>query len=408
MIEVINNLSTLFHIDLPLEDLGQLIDIDSLVQYLHGRGCVGSTHITSSSTYATSSSEASASSVRSGEIKTPPEIQSGDGIDEGLCGLVAEHLEMETALTLSTNLVDQGLDSLLCIELQSDIGKHFAVEIDIEKLDHDSTFADLLKMVLEDSGTARITAADSAIISVTSGSDWSTDAKSAIARTQNLAADVQAQHGVLRTLNRPFETIRFDFDKYAEQTHFQDFWEVVYPKQADLVVAFIVEAFRNLGCDLAAQPSGQQLPSVYVLPKHGHLLKRLRKMLVDGGLIERRTDHLHVRTSKPIDPTPAATLSGQMLEQCPWHASETKLLNVTASSLTDCLTGNLDPLQLLFANKANRDIVADIYEYAPMCQATTRLLANFLVRIFLASPRDGVFPYTGSRCWYRRYSKISG
>lgn len=391
MIEVINNLSTLFHIDLPHEDLEQLTDIDSLVQYLHGRGCVGSTRITSSSTYATSSSGTSASSVGSIAIATPPEIPSDDGIDESLCRLVAEHLEMETALTLSTNLVDHGLDSLLCIELQSDIRKHFSVEIDIEKLDHESTFADLLKMVLEDGRTARVTAADSAIIAVTSGSNLATDAKSTIARDENLAADVQAEDGVLRDAQQAFENIRFDFDKHAEQTHFKDFWKVVYPKQANLVLAFVVEAFRNLGCDLAGQSDGQQLPSIDVLPKHGHLLNRLRKILVDGGLISRRTDHLHVRTSKPIDSTPAATLSEQMLEQCPWNASETKLLNVTASRLTDCLTGNVDPLQLLFANKANRNIVADVYEYAPMCQATTRLLAEFLLRIFSASPRDGIF-----------------
>lgn len=278
MIEVINNLSTLFHIDLPLEDLEQLIDIDSFVQYLHGRGCVGSTHITSSSTYATSSYEASASSVRSGAITTPPEISSGDGIDERLCGLVAEHLELETALTLSTNLVDQRLDSLLCIELQSDIRKHFAVEIDIEKLDHDSTFADLLKMVLEDDRTARITAADSAIILVTSGPDCSTDAKSAIARTQNLAADVQAQDGVLRTLNRPLKPSALTLTNMPSKLTSRILWKVVYPKQADLVVAFIVEEFRYLGRDLAGQPSGQQLPSIDVLPKHGHLLKRVRKM----------------------------------------------------------------------------------------------------------------------------------
>ena len=146
-----------------------------------------------------------------------PQIPSGDRRDERLCGLVAEHLEMETALTLSINLVDHGLD------FQSDIRKRFSVKRDTEKLDHDSTFADCFKMVLEDGRTAGITAADSAIIAVMSRSSWSTDAKFTIPKTENLTADVQAQDGVLRDAQQAFENIRFDLDRYAEQTHFNDF-----------------------------------------------------------------------------------------------------------------------------------------------------------------------------------------
>lgn len=395
MIEVVSEISNLFHTDLPLEDLEKLTDIDSLVQYLHRRGCVGSAHTgTNGSSYASSSAGASASSslksLGSSGITTPS-TQSASGVAEKLSKLVAEHLEMETELTLATNLVDHGLDSLLSIELASDIQKNFLVEIDMERLDSDCTFGDLLSMVLQDGRTAMITAADFATPAKTPGPNQLTDAPSMTARAKNVAADVQAQDVVLRDAQQVFENVRFDFDRHAEQTQFKDFWKIVYPKQADLVVAYTVEAFRKLGCDLAGLVSGQQLPSIDVLPKHGHLLERLRRILVDGGLIERQSDHTHVRTTKPVDPTPAANLFEQMLQQYPWHASESKLLNVTASRLTECLTGQMDPLQLLFANKTNRDILADVYDNAPMCQATTRLLAEFLVQTFSASQSDSVF-----------------
>jgi hypothetical protein len=36
-----------------------------------------------------------------------------------------------------------------------------------------------------------------------------------------------------------------------------------------------------------------------------------------------------------------------------------------------CVTGKADTLQLLFANKANRQLPADVYDNAPMCQAAT-------------------------------------
>ncbi|OCL03381.1 hypothetical protein AOQ84DRAFT_392308 [Glonium stellatum] len=396
MIEVMNEISTLFHTDLPLDDLEKLTDINSLTQYLHRRGCMGSAHAdTNSSSYASSSASTSASSpsasLSSSGVTTPPATPSANRVAEKLSKLVVEHLEMEAELTLATNLADQGLDSLLCIELASDIKKNFSVEIDMEKLDHDSTFGDLLNMVLEDGDTSMITVAKFGALSTTPGDNQLGDALSTTARTENAAADVQAEHLVLRDSQECFEKIRLDFDRHAEQTHFKDFWNVVYPKQAELVVAYTVEAFRKLGCDLAELVSGQQLSLIHVLPKHGHLLERLHKILVDGSLIKHQSDHTYARTTKPIDPTPAATLFEQMLQHYPWHASESKLLNVTGSRLAECLTGQMDPLQLLFANKANRDILADVYDNAPMCQATTRLLADFLAQIFSASQSDGVF-----------------
>ena len=41
MIEVISELSTLFRMELPVDELEELTDFNSLVNYLHGKGCVG-------------------------------------------------------------------------------------------------------------------------------------------------------------------------------------------------------------------------------------------------------------------------------------------------------------------------------------------------------------------------------
>jgi acyl transferase domain-containing protein/SAM-dependent methyltransferase len=393
MIEVINEISTLYHVDLPIEDLEELTDFNSLVEYLHRRGCTGiSQSDRNGSSYALSSdgalSGSTPTSSASSAITTPSPTPSGSGVSQKLAKLVVEHLEMETELTLTTNLADHGLDSLLCIELASDIKKIFSVEIDMENLDHESTFGDLLNMVLEDGST------DAAVFAApvtTPATKLQSNSTSTAALTRDLALNVQADNRGLSDATKVFENIRFDFDKHSDQVHFKDFWTKVYPQQADLVVGYIVEAFQNLGCNLAGLVNGEQVPPIDVLTKHRHLLNRLHKILEDGGLIESRSDHTYVRTTKPVDPTPSATLFKQMLERYPWHASETKLLNVTASRLSECLTGQKDPLQLLFANKANREILAAVYDIAPMCQATTRLLADFLVQKFLVSQSDSPF-----------------
>jgi acyl transferase domain-containing protein/SAM-dependent methyltransferase len=388
MIEVINEISTLFHIDLPLDDLEKLTDFDSLVQYLHSRGCVGSgssAESSSSDSSGTSSPVFSSMSTSSPAMTTPSETPSSTIIAKRLSKLVAEHLELDTDLSMNSNLADQGLDSLLCIELASDIKKNFSVDIDMERLDVESTFADLLSLVMDDDGLPNIIEMSRERAEDPLASTQMSNVPPSSLPSKGVAADVSEQGQTSLNLQQVFEDMRFDFDKFANKTGFKDFWTKVYPAQANLVVAYIAQAFRELGCDLASLPRGQTVPSVDILPKHGHLLARLHQILADGGLLTLQSDGTYARTAKPIDPTPLTQLFTQMMQQYPSHVSETKLLNVTGSRLRDCLTGKADPLQLLFANKSNREILAEVYDIAPMCQATTQLLANFLANAFSMS-----------------------
>lgn len=184
----------------------------------------------------------------------------------------------------------------------------------------------------------------------------------------------------LRGAQPVFESLRLDFDTYSQQTMFADFWEKVYPDQSNLVDAYIIEAFRDLGCDISTLAPGQPLSHMKVLPKYERLMQQLCKILVDSGFLYLQPENVHIRTGKAVDPTPSRVLFDRMIQKYPQHSPETKLLNATGSQFASCLMGNIDPIKLLFANGINRDIMEDVYENAPMCQATTRLLAEFLAR----------------------------
>ncbi|EXJ91405.1 hypothetical protein A1O1_04517 [Capronia coronata CBS 617.96] len=338
----------------------------------------------SSSTTSTSPGGSSKASPATSVMTTPSTTPSAARIMEQLSRLVAEHLEIEGQVSMDTNLVDHGLDSLLSIELGSDIMKLFSVELDMEKIHYDFTFGDLLKMVLNDGETPEDFSGKAGAPSVAEPKQ-----QTLASSTISSARVAQDEDGLLKDAHQIFEGIRFDFDKYAGETGFKDFWTKVYPMQANLVVCYVVEAFRKLGCNLTSLKTGQRLPTIKILPKHSHLLEQLHNILVDEGLIEHRSDSTYARTARPLDPRPAAELFKEMLLLHPAHASETKLLNVTGSCLAECMTGQVDPLPLLFANRSHREIVADVYDQAPMCQASTRLLADFLGKIF--ANQHGVF-----------------
>lgn len=304
MIEVISELSLLFRVELPVDELEELTDFNSLTNYLHSKGCVGTSFVEDGDI----ASSPSSSQTPSTGTSSPPHSSGGSAM---------------TTPPASVKLVDEA--DPIAIK-----AKPFAAP---------------------------------AISSKTG--------------TQPLELGPYGLQDV-------FTRLRFDFDKYAEQTGAKGFWANVYPQQADLVCSYVSDAYRKLGCDLASLPASQQLPSMNTLPKHKHLVAQLRNILVDSGYLEVGSNQQHVRTNKPFNSTLTTIGYEQMLQRHPLYASETKLLHVIGSRLADCLMGKAEPLSLLFGDKRNRELLADFYANSQMLKAATRLLAEFVSSTFSA------------------------
>lgn len=306
-IELISELSTLFRVELPIDEMVELTDINSLVKYLYGKGCVGS----SFGEVNDSASSTSSSQGPSTGASSPPEIGS--------------------AMTTPP---------------------------------HSSILADY-PVSIAAKPEAR------AVPAMSNGTG------------------IQPLDMGLYGIQKVFESLRFDFEKYAEQTGAKGFWTNVYPQQAELVCAYVVDAYRKLGCDLTSLVAGQSVPSIDALPKHKHLVAQMRNILVDSDVLDLQDNQVHVRTAKTIYSTSTATLYEQMLQRHPLYACETKLLNVTGTRLADCLLGQKEPLSLLFGDRHNLELLADFYANSQMLKAATRLLADFVSSTFSARQSDG-------------------
>src|SRR5204862_278583 len=126
---------------------------------------------------------------------------------------------------------------------------------------------------------------------------------------------------------------------------------------------------------------------VQFLPKHSLLMNQLNNVLRDASLV--RSDGINlVRTNTPVDGTPSNVIFQEVLRAFPQHASEHKLLHVTGSKLAECLTGAVDPLQLLFRSKENKVLLEEVYTNGPMYEAITKLLGSFLAKAY-ANPIGG-------------------
>lgn len=398
MMEVISELSSHFAIHLPIEDMECLSDVDSLVSYLLKKGCgpKGSSTPSSGTTSTIQSSRSStnaASSLPSSGSLTPADSNASQQLEQ-LAKLLQEHLELTSTPSLDANLADLGLDSLLAIELGSDIEKLFSVSVDLYQLDEKSTFRDLVRLAEVDgsslaSGTTRPTALGQAPPDKTQTTHHSDDEARLEPRTpQPIVHSVD-----LPDLREVFDEVRFDFDTFSQQEGFTDFWRTVYPYQERVVLSYTADAFKKLGGDLVSIQAGCTLPKFSILAKHEHLLERMHKILADGGYIHGQQNSSYTRTSKPFDLDAPQVMLNEIISKFPLHASEHRLLDVTGSRLAECLTGKVDPLALLFANKTNRQLLADVYDLAPMCRATTRLLANFMTQAFPPNHKGETFHF---------------
>ena len=312
-----------------------------------------------------------------------------------LAGLLGSHLDCPPSdFERMTNLADRGLDSLLCMELMSDVEKIFGVSIDLSVLTGDSNFghlADIFVSAVTPLGHTGTTDSSTAASSLLQSSglatpvtipDGGTDEAHVLTKT--MKASSSSTIDILASAAREFEGVKGDFDKLADEYQFSDFYNKVYDKQQRLVLAYTVEAFSDLGIDLSLLGPGDQIPRINVVPKHSRMLDVLHKILRHGKLAD-YDGRGYIRSDVPVEKTHSSVLFKDIVRQFPQHAKEHTLLNLCGPNMSKFLSGKMDPLSVLFGNKANRNVLEDVYITAPMFVIMSQLLTLFLEKALSTS-----------------------
>ncbi|KAK9414372.1 hypothetical protein SUNI508_11334 [Seiridium unicorne] len=414
--EIISDIHKIFHISISPDRLQELRTFASLCNYLDGHESRQGPedHLPAVVPWETpfvpmtkSSNTAARPEVASRDTDLDDELEQSSGGCEGssrdcdqeqnltarLADLLSSHLEVPVdELVASKNLVDLGLDSLLCMELMSDIEKELGVSIDLSDLAGDVTFGQLVDKLISELRNTKTTTSSTPKSTVTfsSGvstplttSDRSTDEKDLVPITTQAAPT--STSGPLANAPWAFESIKGDYDKHAEHYKFSDFYTSVYGKQSQLVLAYVVEAFHDLGVDLRTLRPGDRIPMVTsAVPKHGRMVDVFYEILLQHKVADYNGE-VYFRSEAPISPDHSSVLSKEIIAEFPQHAKEHMLLNLCGPNLSKFLNGNMDPLAVLFGNKSNRTIMEDVYAAAPMFVIMSELLTSFLEKALSTS-----------------------
>lgn len=304
-----------------------------------------------------------------------------------------EILEIPTSeIQPDSVLGDLGVDSLMITEVLGEIKQGFNVSISAAEFQGFSTVQSLCDHLQPPSSSAPLSTNTSS--SASTSSSESSDLSSSLTSGSSTPLSLEKRdyhvnfiHG--RSGGPNFASLAYEsfikkkstYDSVAGETNFIGFCDSVYPGQAELVVAYVVEAFAALGCAIASLLPEQHLPDINYSPKHSKVVKQLYQILQDANLIAGTAGDFR-RTNKDAPKTSSMALQAVLVKKFPQHASEHELLHMTGQKLADCLTERADPLGILFRDANARRLMQDVYKNAPMFKTGTILLAQYLVDVF--------------------------
>ena len=328
----------------------------------------------------------------------PPRSTGLPDLTKAVFEILAHIVDLDaSALHSKMRVEDLGIDSLMAIEVITEINNFFSIDIDKAAAATAIDVGSLCRLIADyttdyfyDSEAGSI-----AQTNIMGTAESSTEALQSVTPDTEVSSDIEkpgmADSSVLHprsvdeALNavlRAFDNIREDFDIFAKETGCDKFWSQVYPSQASLVVAYITEAFAKLGCDIASVEAGEKIPNVLNSSRQKRLTTQLLYALRDDGLITQANNDW-VRTTKSLSNRPSASEMFERIQaNFPQFVPEHKLLHAVGCVLDDCLTDQLNPLTLLFGSAEKRKLMADLYLKAPLLSSVSQQLASFIKQCF--------------------------
>lgn len=304
-----------------------------------------------------------------------------DQIIAGACGADFPELQGD-----DVTLCDLGVDSLAAIQLKSDLESAFDVVIGDDDILLDSSLGRITRALGLMGGCDAVDAnllEHSAVVSVVN------DLPSLSSSSSGVLVDSRAgeEGPQINHARNAFEALlpsERELSSKGKRCGVATSWKEVTRRQNAITVAYITEAFKQLGADLAELKSGTEIPSIPHLPRYSRALERYRIILQKHGYIE-SDGNTYRRTSLQCLRESACDLVISFGHDYPAYASEAELVSIAGPRLADCLAGRESAISLLFGGKRSRTALEDYYAHSPMLAASTELLVEVASRIVAKS-----------------------
>ncbi|EFR04739.1 phenolpthiocerol synthesis polyketide synthase ppsB [Nannizzia gypsea CBS 118893] len=297
-------------------------------------------------------------------------------------GLEAHEIKNDTGLS------DIGIDSLMGMELAREIETVFKCSLDTEVLNAVTDFKSLIKCIQESLGC-----------NVTDGmvTEPATNMGSINTTVAQITNDPPHINGSLAedeipsippsTILSAFEESNRLTDEFISKYKFANYADLVLPKQTELCIAYITEAFEKLGCSFQMAKGGERLDRVPYLPKHHKFVNYLYMMLEkEARLVDVDENAIITRTAISPPLKHSSVLLQELINNYPDHANDHKLTHLIGSKLAECLSGGCDGVQLIFGSSEGRELVSGLYGKSPINMVWLKQMEDIIHRLIQKLP----------------------
>lgn len=272
-------------------------------------------------------------------------------------------------------LTEIGIDSLSAVELKDDLEETFSVTIEDDQFTLDSTVQEIIDFLRIDAGK-------------------STNSNANAAPSASTGGGLRHSADQAPSLPDPAEALiecEASFTHAASKHGFLNYWTDVAPRQDELLLAYICEAFQSLGSGLSDTSQGDVVPTFQYLPKHEKVMQRLLHILEKHNIV-RKQGSCFIRQSKVVPSQPSQKLHEDFVARFPRYAGEANLMALTGSKLADCLSGKTDAVPLMFRGPSAQRIMELYYGKSPMLATLTEQLATFLSEVVAKTQASAAAP----------------
>jgi acyl transferase domain-containing protein/SAM-dependent methyltransferase len=338
----------------------------------------------------------------SGTKSTGSPTLSEDCLDTEIKDIISNYTGLNTAdIPQDVVLVDLGLDSLSSIEFVAEVQSNFRIELKPEELSAmtlDGLTRRLARSPLSESLTqveADIAGGimlNTARISPSTVQYENTSSMESIVVAPPFLEGprIENYRGKSAQCN-PFEALLETdrhFEDAANQRGYSGYHSSVFSLQNNLTLAYILEAFENLGVNLLSFSAGSVIPPISYIPKHDKLMSRLWEILQNRGIVTKQASIL-IRGRANPGIGPSKEIYESFVSQFPRYLPEAKLIKLAGENLARCFKGDQDPLALLFGSPTSSKIMEDYYCNSPMVSTLTDQLVTFVITLLRSWKSNG-------------------
>lgn len=309
-----------------------------------------------------------------------PKVPKTDTVEHKIKLIVAELSGLEVdEIQSQSSLADLGIDSLLGMELCSEIATTFQVSIPDEVLNEIIDLPGLVQTVRQYTGIEEDAEDDETSVSSDASPASDTSGEMTGISTPN------REDGELKldsnAVIRAFRQTKAETDARIVEYKQQDYATVIEPIQTQFCVALTLDALDELGHSVRNATPGQTITRVPHAEQHTRLVDALYAMLdQEAGLIT-ISDNIMTRTSNPLPQQSSDALFNQLKTLYPDQSMADELTLRTGGRLADVLRGTTDGIKLIFGSSEGRKMVSHFYADWPLHRLIYRQLESFITRL---------------------------